>query len=157
MRPLTLTFLLCCVSSLACPPNGLSGQYPSSFFNRGSIGLPLGAHRPINLKHPIKDSRFIYPQRPDNKHDKPEPSFRKHPHHFEKKKDHRYWHRRPNIFPFYGYISEDKSFQKGTEPNKTTVRAEPIVLNPDIFNPTPKKPLTLVIEDGVVVERYQGY
>ena len=157
MRQFPLIFLLCWISSLACPSNGLSGQYSSSFFNRGSIDLPLGAHRPINLKHPIKDSRFIYTQNTDIKHDKTEPGFRKHPHHYKGKKDHRYWHRRPNVFPFYGYNSENKSSQKRTAPNKTGVRAEPIVLNPDIFNPTPKTPLTLIVEDGVVVERYQGY
>jgi hypothetical protein len=32
-----------------------------------------------------------------------------------------------------------------------------MVLNPQIFNPEPKTPLTLVIEDGVVVDSYRGY
>lgn len=40
---------------------------------------------------------------------------------------------------------------------KQTVYREPITLDPAIFNPAPKTPLTLVVEDGIVVDTYLGY
>ncbi len=50
-----------------------------------------------------------------------------------------------------------KTDKRRTSRPKTTSYKKPMVLNPQIFKPEPKTPLTLVIKDGVVVDSYRGY
>ena len=76
---------------------------------------------------------------------------------FEKNTVPRHWRHGHYPFPYYVFYRGTKPYQERTRPPRKTVYKEPIVLNPEIFNPSPKTPLTLVIEDGVIVDSYLGY
>jgi hypothetical protein len=74
----------------------------------------------------------------------------------EKKVEPRYW-RRGLIFPCTVPCRHNEHNRKKPKTSKRTLYRDPVTLDPNIFNPAPKTPLTLVIEDGVVVDSYQGY
>ena len=76
---------------------------------------------------------------------------------FEKKTVPRHWRRGHHLFPHSSCLRDTKHYRNRSNPPHKTVYKEPFVLNPEIFNPSPKTPLTLVIEDGVVVDSYRGY
>jgi hypothetical protein len=76
---------------------------------------------------------------------------------FEKKTFPRHWRHGHHRFTHISYIRDTRYSPNRTSPPPKTVYKEPFVLNPEIFNPSPKTPLTLVIEDGVVVDSYRGY
>jgi hypothetical protein len=76
---------------------------------------------------------------------------------FKKKTKPLHWRHGAYIFPYNCSDNCTKTEQHTTSRPKTTAYKRPVILNPDIFNPKPKTPLTLVIEDGVVVESYRGY
>jgi len=76
---------------------------------------------------------------------------------FKKKITPLYWRHGAYIFPHNCSGDCSKTDKRRTSRPKTTAYKKPMVLNPKIFNPEPKTPLTLVIEDGVVVDSYRGY
>jgi hypothetical protein len=76
---------------------------------------------------------------------------------FKKKLPPLHWRHGAYLFPYNCSDNCTKHEKKRTKPRLKTTYKEPLVLNPEIFNPATKTPLTLVIEDGVVVDRYRGY
>ncbi len=82
-----------------------------------------------------------------------QPKFEK----LEKKTFPRHWRHGRHRFAHISYIRNTRYSQNRTSSPPKTVYKEPFVLNPEIFNPSPKTPLTLIIEDGVVVDSYRGY
>jgi len=76
---------------------------------------------------------------------------------FKKKLPPLHWRHGTYLFPYNCSDNCTKHEKKRTKPRLKTTYKEPLVLNPEIFNPATKTPLTLVIEDGVVVDRYRGY
>ena len=52
--------------------------------------------------------------------------------------------------------SPERAETRSAEAQRPVVK-EPIQLDPAIFNPSPKTPLTLVVEDGEIVDSYLGY
>lgn len=76
---------------------------------------------------------------------------------FKKKLPPLHWRHGAYLFPYNCSDNCTKHEKKRTKPRLKTTYKEPLVLNPEIFNPASKTPLTLVIEDGVVVDRYRGY
>jgi hypothetical protein len=75
---------------------------------------------------------------------------------FHKKVEPRHW-RRGLIFPCTVSCRHSEHNRKKPKVSKRPAYREPVTLDPDIFNPAPKTPLTLVIEDGIVVDSYPGY
>ena len=61
------------------------------------------------------------------------------------------------LFPYSGYYRDNSNDRSRTSRPPKTVYKEPFVLDPKIFDPAPKTPLTIIIEDGVIVEKYRGY
>lgn len=77
---------------------------------------------------------------------------------FRWKPDHPHRHHNHLLYVPYGICCQNSSEQQDrVSPPPQPVPTESIVLNPDIFDPKPKTPLTLVIDDGVIVETYRGY
>lgn len=76
---------------------------------------------------------------------------------FKKKLPPLHWRHGAYLFPYNCSDNCTKHEKKSARPPQKTAYKEPLVLNPEIFNPTPKTPLTLVIEDGIVVDSYRGY
>jgi hypothetical protein len=76
---------------------------------------------------------------------------------FKKKLPPLHWRHGSYLFPYNCPDNCARHEKNRTRPAPKTTYKKPLVLNPDIFNPTPKTPLTLVIKDGVVVDSYRGY
>jgi hypothetical protein len=76
---------------------------------------------------------------------------------FKKKLPPLHWRHGTYLFPYNCSDNCGRHEKNRTRPAKKISHKKRLVLDPKIFNPTPKTPLTLVIEDGVVVDRYRGY
>ena len=76
---------------------------------------------------------------------------------FKKKLPPLHWRHGAYLFPHNCSGHCTKTDERRTSRPKTTAYKKPMILNPQIFNPAPTTPLTLVIEDGVVVDSYRGY
>ena len=76
---------------------------------------------------------------------------------FKKKTTPLHWRHGAYIFPHNCSGDCTKTDKRRTSRPKTAADKKPMVLNPQIFNPEPKTPLTIVIEDGIVVDSYRGY
>jgi hypothetical protein len=127
MRFFIFSLLVCLAISLSAPPALVAGPFLSPFAKHGVADPRIAAYLPPFEKKVVK---------------KPVPS---------------HWRRGYYLFPYYGSYRENKPDQSNPSHPPKTIYKEPRALNPAIFNPPPRTPLTLVIEDGVVVDRYLGY
>ena len=76
---------------------------------------------------------------------------------FKKKTKPLHWRHGAYIFPHSCSDDCTEADKRRTSRPKKTAYKNPMFLNPQIFNPEPKMPLTIVIEDGIVVDSYRGY
>ena len=134
MRFFILSHLLSLALILTTPPVVIAGSFSSSFVKQGVVNQRMGVYQP---------------------------KFEK----LQKKTFPRHWRRGHHLFPHNRYLiytgysrnrASEYSRNRASPPPKIVYK-EPFVLNQDIFNPSPKTPLTLVVEDGVVVDSYRGY
>jgi hypothetical protein len=147
MRYFILTFVVGWALSLTNPPVVTAGSFSSSVVKHGGVDSGISVQQLPFVKHGGIDSRISARRSPFVKHVGMDKRIR----------THRHWRRGHFLYPFYGSYRDTKPYQKRTRPRKGTVYTRPYVLDQEIFNPSPKTPLTLVIEDGVIVNRYFGY
>ena len=134
MRFFILSHLLSLALILTTPPVVIAGSFSSPFVKHGGVNQRMGVYQP---------------------------KFEK----LQKKTFPRHWRRVHYLFPHNRYLiytgySRNRAIgysRNRASPPPKIVYKETFVLNQDIFNPSPKTPLTLVVEDGVVVDSYRGY
>jgi hypothetical protein len=140
MKKFSYRFLLLTILCLAAPAQVMSepitSPFSSPFTRFGSTDPRIAPYMPKFEQKPIDR-----PSRPPHWPNRP-------PH---------WWQGSYLLFPYSGCCQDDTPEQVTASPPPRPAPRPSIELNPAIFNPEPKAPLTLIIEDGVVVDRYRGY
>jgi len=141
MKNFPCTSLIVTVLYLAAAPLAMAEPFTSPFVKFGSTDPRIAPYMPKFDKPAQRPDRPHpgWPQRPGGSH---------HPN---------WWQGRYLLFPYSGCCQDDPTEQIKASPLPKPATRQTIDLDPAIFNPEPKAPLTLIIEDGVVVDSYRGY
>ena len=140
MRFFILSYLLSLALILTTPPVVIAGSFSSPFVKHGVVNQRMGLYQHMGVYQP----KF------EKLHKKTFPRHGRRVHHL-------FPHNRYLIYPVYSRNRASGYSRNRASPPPKIVYKKTFVLNPDIFNPSPKTPLTLVVEDGVVVDSYRGY
>jgi len=142
MKKFPYLLLMMTVLCLASPLWSMAEPFTSPFVRFGMTGPSIAPYMPKFDKPRQRPDRPQHPDWPQHSGGAHHPNW---------------WQGRYLLFPYSGCCQDNYPAQiKTSTPPKPATR-QSIVLDPAIFNPEPKTPLTLIIEDGVVVERYRGY